>query len=140
MNSSIILTIVCGVCGAYRNTHIYIKRHVVFSCVFVRVFKITAAHCNILQHTTEHCSTLQHTAAHCSTLQHTATHYSTLQHTAAHCSTLQHTAAHCSTLQHTATHCSTHCVFEDKSVAGISTSSSRTLGVCVAHCRVYMYM
>jgi len=50
---------------------------------------------------------LKVTATHCNTLQHTATHYSTLLHTAAHCCTLQHTATHCRSLQHTAAHCNT---------------------------------
>ena len=67
------------------------------------ISKVTATHCNTLQHTathcTTHCSTLQHTETHCNTLQHTA------QHTAAHCNTLQHTATHCDTLQHTVPRC-----------------------------------
>ena len=53
--------------------------------------RLTATHCNTLQHTPTHCDTLRHTATHCNTLQHTATHCNTLQHTAAHCNTLTKT-------------------------------------------------
>jgi len=35
--------------------------------------KLTATHCNTLQHSATYCSTLQHTATHGNTLQHTAT-------------------------------------------------------------------
>ena len=55
-------------------------------------WRLTATHCNTLQHTATHCNTLQHTATHCNTLQHAATHCSALQHTATHCNTLQRTA------------------------------------------------
>ena len=36
--------------------------------------RLTATHCNTLQHTATYCNTLQHTAKHCNSQQHTATH------------------------------------------------------------------
>jgi len=38
--------------------------------------KVSATHCNTLQHTATHCNTLQHTTTHCNALQHSLQHTS----------------------------------------------------------------
>jgi len=112
----------------------YVYTNLHGTCWYLSVWRISATHCNTLQHTATRCNTLQHTTT-CTYLSHEYphvfyTHCNTLQHTAAHCNTphrfhifltillmylthyhtlqhTEHTATHCNTMQHTATYYNT---------------------------------
>jgi len=91
------VAVCCGVLQIHEDMHAYLyilpyvyiyeRKDTEIVCVIRFVYiratehplaRITATHCNTLQHTATHivkyCNTLQHTAKHCNTLQHTATH------------------------------------------------------------------